>query len=59
MTINLDDYEKAIVVLALRQFAQKQFSDAITALESGDAKKGNECSERGTKSSEIANRMGT
>ena len=58
MTITFDNYEKAIVVLALRQFAQKQFSDAITALEANDSKKGGECSERGTKSSEIADRIG-
>jgi len=60
MTLNLNDqhgYEKSIVNLALRQFAQKQFQDAIAALEAGDSKKSDDCSERGSKASEIADRL--
>ena len=58
MTITLDNYEAALTVLALRQFAQNQLSDAVNAIRSNDFKKGNECSDRGTKASEIADRIG-
>ena len=53
-----NDYEKAIAVLALRQFAQAQFQKAITDLTAGRATDGDDATRQGEKASEIATRIG-
>ncbi len=57
ITLN-DDYEKAIMVLSLRQFAQSQLQNAVTEFTAGNNMKGRESSERGQMASEIANKIG-
>jgi hypothetical protein len=57
MTINLDDYEKAIVKLALRQFATSSFQKAVTALKAGDNKNGTDETLRGETASAVADKF--
>jgi len=59
ITINrADDYEKAIVALALRQFAQNQLQNAVNEFKAGQPTKGRESSERGQAASAIADKIG-
>jgi len=58
MTITLNnDYEKAIVNLALRQYAQKELQKAVTAYENGKLTEGNDASTSGQTASAIADRI--
>lgn len=56
ITLN-DNYEKCLVVLALRQFSTNQLREAIKALESNQRDAGASFQERSTKASEIASRL--
>jgi hypothetical protein len=52
------DYENKLIVLALRQFAQNEFRNAIKALQEHKPTEGQECSERGQAASKIADQIG-
>jgi hypothetical protein len=58
MTINLDDYEKALTVFALRQYATSQLQAAVTLLTEGKSNEGKNAMERGETATAIANRLG-
>lgn len=50
-----NEYEKAIVNLALREYASRELQKAVTLLEGGDLKNGRDASSRGETASKIAN----
>jgi len=62
ITITLKtEYEKVLLVLALRQFATSELTKAVreyTSDDDGSITKGREFSARGNAASEIANRIG-
>lgn len=59
MTITLNnEYEKAIVVLALRELASRELQKAVTHLEARRLSEGQSCSDRGDIASKIANNIG-
>jgi hypothetical protein len=52
-----DEYEKAIVKLALRQFAQSQLQNAVNEFKANKVSDGRDSSERGQAASAIADRI--
>jgi len=52
-----NEYEKAIVVLALREFASNELAKAIANYKAVQMTEGQKCSDRAESASSIANRI--
>lgn len=57
MVTSLDDYEKALVVLGLRQLSAKSYTEAIAQLKAGHSADGAKSTQRGEAASALADRI--
>lgn len=53
-----DEFEKSLIVLALRQMASNEFTKAVAYLEAGSLKDGQSAMTRGETAKAIADRIG-